>query len=392
LCPPTQIQCPHPEQADIITQGTVTDAFAVVEVDWDPKCRLKFKVPQHVNKDWRSATCFTVTGSLTELTESHPHAPGPGERQRRPPAHLVDDAPAPAQKAKAKPKPKPVNLDAPDAQKAKAKRPPSGARTFHAVKAYTAATADHKGENFAWTEFEEKDDLQHGHQWTKDFQNDVDEITELQKQLKMKVETLRIAQIRTAFYGAIQGKLDGMHSRDGRRVKIQLDLDKTDYEAIFMLKSVVDFFVGNRAVEVVSGNKLNIFSARALVDVAFGGAALHYTSLIANQPGAQELTPRRQEKLKGGSMMLMPQCMVKIDGRDTNAIVLDIFDGNATIMKLDDSQDLSQRQAKMDGLVDGGRPRKNDKTAQEIWQLQKANEVQAEVSEHPSCCLQPSIV
>ena len=88
----------------------------------------------------------------------------------------------------------------------------------------------------------------------------------------------------------------------------------------------------------------------------------------------------------------MPQCMVKIDGRDTNAIVLDIFDGNATIMKLDDSQDLSQRQAKMDGLVDGGRPRKNDKTAQEIWQLQKANEVQAEVSEHPSCCLQPSIV
>ena len=121
MCPPTQIQCPHPEQADIITQGTVTDAFAVVEVDWDPKCRLKFKVPQHVNKDWRSATCFTVTGSLTELTESHPHAPGPGERQRRPPAHLVDDAPAPAQKAKAKPKPKPVNLDAPDAQKAKAK-------------------------------------------------------------------------------------------------------------------------------------------------------------------------------------------------------------------------------------------------------------------------------
>ena len=85
----------------------------------------------------------------------------------------------------------------------------------------------------------------------------------------------------------------------------------------------------------------------------------------------------------------MPQCMVKIDGRDTNAIVLDIFDGNATIMKLDDSQDLSQRKIKIDGLVATS---KNDKTAQEIWWLKKANEVQAEVSEHPSCCLQPSIV
>ena len=51
----------------------------------------------------------------------------------------------------------------------------------------------------------------------------------------------------------------------------------------------------------------------------------------AEEAGVQELTARRQEKLKGGSMMLMPQCMVKIDDRDTNAIVLcnmlDIFDG-----------------------------------------------------------------
>ena len=87
--------------------------------------------------------------------------------------------------------------------------------------------------------------------------------------------------------------------------------------------------------------------------------------------------------------MLMPSGIITLHGRGSNAIVLDVFDGKATIMKIDDSEDMSQRTREISEASHGA---KNKKGVGQLWQLKKAAEVQAQVSKHHSYRLQPRVV